>query len=174
VVADWVRRQAGKPDDAAVVHMGHLAVPPALFPHHLFYAVAPGRGWKRAVVAVAADGKVQPLPDDAALQRFFRTELSAVRGEPAMARVSAAAALLAVGRATTPDDVPPTADEFRDRSAKSTLSVEGKRIAAEATFDPSGRLLTLTTRDASVPDPATKPAVLDVPNPVAPPPPMPG
>jgi hypothetical protein len=142
-----------------------------LFPHHLFYAVTYPAIKGRVVVALAADAKVQPLNDDAALAAFFRCEAPPQSTQIGKERLAAAATLLATERSSSiykPDAV---RVDVQLPDFNVTLDAPGVHQTATLTFDPAGRLQTIAAEQAKV---ENKPApIINVPTTAAPPPAMP-
>lgn len=144
-----------------------------LFPHHLFYVIEYAAKHARLVVALAADGKVQELEDDAALTRFIQAEVPAQHTPLGRERLSASAAKLAAARSSTiyhPDNLQ-TEDE--KLTYRTTFEADGLHQVATVTFDPSGGVIGIaTSQDKSPPGPAAPP--VSVPTSLTAPPPIPG
>ncbi len=144
-----------------------------VFPHHLFYVVECKK--IRLVVALAADAKVQPLPDDASLVHFIQTEATPQLSVNDKARLASAAALLMLARVVTPYN-----PEFRQQNLdtdlhtyKYTLQFESFRQTATLTFTPASELATLSSGQAK-PNIDVKPAApINAPTTTAAPPLMP-
>jgi len=121
-----------------------------LFPHHLFYVVEDPKDQARAVVALAADGKVQPLEDDAALTKFMCAEGEAQSTPDGRKRVAGAAAVLAISRTMAlykPDLMTAAA---AGPTAQVAITAGGVNEVANVTFDAKGALQTLTTTQRQV------------------------
>jgi hypothetical protein len=150
---DWGQKHfglsPGSPESGALkifrVMDGHDGAGLAeFFPHHLFYVLQYRQ--TRLVVALAADAKVQPLEDDAAVARFIRME-----GRPQFSvndktRLASAAALLMLARNVTPyrPDFRQTIDTDL-HTFRYALQFEGFRQTASLTFGPDGMLATLAS-----------------------------
>jgi hypothetical protein len=147
--------------------------PRAALPHHLFYILEAGeRGSQtrqRRVVALAADGKVHDITDDAPLARFLGLELPPARTEAAREHAAELAALLATARHLTPYKT--TADtRATAAAAHAALTAEGLTIDADVTFDSAGRVASVTTSRKVTAAPA---APVGLPDTRQPPPAMP-
>jgi hypothetical protein len=144
-----------------------------LLPHHLFYSIqSRGAPPRRLVVALAADSKIQPLMDDAALSKFLRTELEPAHSEAAMEFVGTAVARLAAARIVSfyrPDELH---TEVVGRTAQATLKVALHTTIAKVAFDAGGRVGAITCTFTGGPQPLPTP--LTVPEVLPSPPPMPG
>jgi hypothetical protein len=165
-----LRAWAEKAFPSATVKIARIMGQRAILPHHLFYALeiaAPNsQSRQRQVVALAADGKVHPLPDDAALARFLSIEFPPTATEAAREHAAELVALLALSRevhAYAPDI---TAGAAPLQATAQAMS-RGARMRASVAFDKAGRIATLTTtRDGSAPSPGPVP----LPSTPAPPP----
>jgi hypothetical protein len=142
-----------------------------LFPHHLFYAIEYPAKKVRVVVALAADGMVQPLPDDAVLGRFIGHEAVPQVTQVGKERVAAAAALLAAARSSTIYKPDRLRVEGQLPTFTITLDAAALHETLTATFGPAGTLETLMTGQEKVEVKPAAPVV--VPTAVKPPPAMP-
>jgi hypothetical protein len=144
-----------------------------IFSHHLFYVIECKK--TRLVVALAADAKVQPLPDDAAMMRFMQTEAPPQLSVNGKSRLASAAALLMLARNVTPynPEYRPQNLDTDLRTYKYTLQYEGSHQTASLTFGSNSVLATLSSGQVK-PDIDVKPAApVSAPTSTSPPPLMP-
>jgi hypothetical protein len=152
----------------------------ALFPHHLFYCVEFVPKHVRVPVALAADGKVQPVEEDGALLRFIQREVEAQRTEVGRQRLALAVARIALARTTTvykPDSqqVEGHAGESEAVAAESVtarVNSSASHQMATLTFGATGAVQALVTTQEKEPEKVLPPVVVPAGN-APPPPPMP-
>ena len=111
-----------------------------LFPHHLFYVLAFGDKAKlpanvpglktRTVVAMAADGKIQLLTEDAGLAHFLKVEGGELKSAGERARMAEIAVVLACVR--EPGGTP-AMDEIKTSEEKGLITSEGANTKATVT-----------------------------------------
>jgi hypothetical protein len=157
---------------ARVLDLGEAVDLRDLFPHHLFYILEyPRANQPRVVVALAADGMVQALGDDAALGRFIRNEAAFQPTQVGKERIAAAAALLAAARTTT--IYKPNRLQVDGQWPTFTIALDatGLHQTLAATFNEQGRVETVSTGQEKAEVKPVAPVV--VPARVAPPPEMP-
>jgi hypothetical protein len=171
-LAAWADRRFPRPATESVKIMRVLG-PRAILPHHLFYILEAtdraSRSKRRLVVALAADGKVQDVTDDAALARFLSIELPPAKTEAAREHAAELAALLAASRVVTlyKSDADTRSGAL---TAEAILSAEGTTVRAALTFTPPGTVAALTTTREGTPATA---APVSLPDTTKPPPVMP-
>lgn len=137
----------------ATVKIARIMGKRAILPHHLFYALeivaVNSQSRHRQIVALAADGKVHPLSDDAPLARFLSIELPPAITEAAREQAAELVALLALSRqvhAYAPEIVA----SAQPLQATAQGSSRGVRVRALVEFDGAGRVtLVNTTREGS-------------------------
>lgn len=171
-LAAWAQKRFPRPGADGVKIMRVLGRR-AVLPHHLFYIVETtdrdSRAKHRLVVALAADGKVHDVTDDAALARFLSIELPPAKTEAAREHAAELAALLAASRVVTVyRPTPETRAEAL--TAEGTLSAGGAHIRAAVTFNTDGQVAGVTTERSGAPAVAAPVALPDT---STPPPVMP-
>jgi hypothetical protein len=151
----------------------------ALFPHHLFYCAEFVPKHVRVPVALAADGKVQPLEEDGLLLRFIKTEVEPQHTEVGRQRLALAVARMALARTTTvykPDNQQ-VEGQASGSGAEATESVTARvdsnaaHQSATVTFGATGTVQGLVTTQQKEAE-KVLPQVVPAAN-VPPPPPMP-
>jgi hypothetical protein len=147
-----------------------------LYPHHLFYALENPKDNSRAVVALAADGKIQPLADDAAIAKFLRGEGSPQTTTEDRKRLATTAALLACARTMTlykPDKL--TAQKQGTSNTGDIISVDLQaseyQLTTTVTYDARGTVQTISTQQNRGTAKPLTPLIL--PTTIPAPPPMP-
>ncbi len=123
-----------------------------LFPHHLFYVIEWPPAHSRIPVAIATDGKVEPLADDAALLHFLSVEVPASKTQAGRELLADAAVFLAIARTTdfTTREIPHT--ENRGDTVAATLERNPLRLAATLTFSKTGTLQSVRTAPGAQPE----------------------
>jgi hypothetical protein len=161
---EWGAKRFPGPDPATlkVLHVIDNKQTPnlrELFPHHIFYAVENPKDKTRAVVALAADGKVQAIEDDAALAKFLRSEGGAQAKDEGKRRMAAAAAVLAAARMVSPAKPDPRLDAASTgEQFSSTLDADGVSTGVALTFAADGKLESMKTTQTGAPTPTTVPS----------------
>jgi len=165
LIADWETKRGSKPKT-----MEHLVAEgmARVFPNHLFFVVDEGKAGERSVIAVAADGKVQLLLDDAALAKFLRDELG--DATETHARDNAARAALVLGMARLSDAGRPDVVETKETGDTMTATgMEGSESGtAVVGFDKDGTVKSVAVKTekvaTTIPSPPTdEPATTSAP-----------
>ncbi len=169
MLREWGKKRFEGPDPATlkithVIDNKQAANLRELFPHHIFYVVENPKDKTRAVVALAADGKVQPIEDDAALAKFLRSEGGTQADASGKRRISAAAAMLATARAVSTSQPLPRVQNDSAEAYSAILDADGVSINAIITFAADGKLESIKTTQTGTPttttaSPTTAPAI---------------
>jgi hypothetical protein len=127
-----------------------------LFPNHVFYVVeypnAPAGKAKRGVAALAVDGKVQSISDDAALAKFVGGEGEPQRTQGGKADLATAAALLAMPRMVTLKEAPRSEPIVANGNTLSAVMMsEGVKVTLALTFDATGKVTKAVTTQEGTP-----------------------
>ena len=152
-LAEWSRARFGyvpdpqkpfKPLPMETARVLNIPQGGVLFPHHVFYTVTWTPTHTRIAVAVATDGKVQALEDDAALLRFLRAEGTSARTDAGRELLASAALFPAIARTEDLSETcyPQTQSEAAAAHASLTAPVA---VNATLRFSAGGELESVVT-----------------------------